>query len=62
MEWPSAEKPKEGKKAAPPVAKKTTVAKKNVPKRATSTREASVASEGGTPHPWTGMYYWDFDY
>lgn len=55
VEWPSAEKPKDGKKVAPPPAKKTTVAKRNLLKRPAATREASIASEGDTPHPWTGM-------
>ncbi|RDW69706.1 histone acetyltransferase-1 [Coleophoma cylindrospora] len=55
VEWPSVEKPKDGKKNAPPTSKKSTVAKKNVTKRAVpTTREASAAvSDGGTPHPWT---------
>ncbi|KAH8678895.1 acyl-CoA N-acyltransferase [Tricladium varicosporioides] len=51
VEWPSPEKPKEAKKAAAPVTKKTTAPKK-AQKRPAATREASVASEG-TPHPWT---------
>lgn len=53
MEWPSPEKPKDAKKTTVPPAKKTTVAQKKGQKRPTSTREASVASEGTTPHPWT---------
>ncbi|KAL3426031.1 histone acetyltransferase esa1 [Phlyctema vagabunda] len=53
VEWPSPEKPKDSKKSAPPASKKTAVSKKNAPKRAATTREASIASEGGTPHPWT---------
>jgi histone acetyltransferase HTATIP len=52
VEWPSAEKPKETKKATAPVAKKT-VTQKKAQKRPATTREASVASEGGTPHLWT---------
>ncbi|CAG8954668.1 hypothetical protein HYFRA_00004590 [Hymenoscyphus fraxineus] len=55
VEWPSPEKPKETKKATVPVAKKTTTTNKKAQKRptASATREASIASEGGTPHPWT---------
>ena len=52
MEWPSPEKPKETKKASAPVAKKT-VTQKKAQKRPARTREASIASEGSTPHPWT---------
>lgn len=55
VEWPSAEKPKE-KKAAAPVAKKTvaqkTVGQKKGQKRPAVTREASIASEGSTPQLW----------
>lgn len=51
VEWPSPEKPKEKKAAAPN--KKTAAPQKKNLKRAASTREPSVASEGGTPHPWT---------
>ena len=54
VEWPSPEKPKDAKKAAAPAAKKTAITQKKSQKRSTSTREASVASEGmSTPHPWT---------
>lgn len=49
MEWPSAEKPKDGKKAAQPAAKKSVVAPKKGQKRPIATREASVASEESTP-------------
>lgn len=54
VEWPNPEKPKDTKKAVAPVLKKTATAPKKAQKRPTIiTREASVASEGGTPHPWT---------
>ena len=52
VEWPNPEKPKETKKAAAPVAKKTVAAQKNKKRSAAVTREASVASEGSTPQPW----------
>jgi histone acetyltransferase HTATIP len=52
VEWPSPEKPKETKKASAPVAKKT-VTQRKAQKRPARTREASIASEGSTPHPWT---------
>ncbi|TVY16525.1 Histone acetyltransferase [Lachnellula arida] len=49
VEWPNPELPKEAKKAAAPVAKKTTVPKKSQ-KRPAATREASIMSaEGETP-------------
>jgi histone acetyltransferase HTATIP len=51
VEWPSPEKPKDTKKSAAPAPKKT-VPKKGQ-KRPASTREASIASEVSTPHPWT---------
>lgn len=55
VEWPNPEKPKDTKKTAAAVAKKTGAAQKKAPKRsAAATRETSLAaSEGGTPHPWT---------
>lgn len=53
VEWPSPEKPKDAKKSAAQAAKKTAVAQKKAQKRPVSTREASVASEATTPHPWT---------
>ncbi|EHK96378.1 putative Histone acetyltransferase esa-1 [Glarea lozoyensis 74030] len=52
VEWPSPEKPKETKKAAAPVAKKTTTGNKKAQKRPAATRETSIISEGETPHPW----------
>jgi histone acetyltransferase HTATIP len=52
VEWPSLEKPKDTKKASAPPSKKT-VTQKKAQKRPTATREASVASEASTPHPWT---------
>ncbi|KAI9052833.1 hypothetical protein LZ554_003106 [Drepanopeziza brunnea f. sp. 'monogermtubi'] len=52
VEWPNPEKPKETKKAAAPVARKT-VSQKRGQKRPTRTREASVASEASSNHrPW----------
>jgi histone acetyltransferase HTATIP len=55
VEWPNPEKekPKENKKKAPPVAKKT-VPKKGQ-KRPSNKRDTSVLSEATTPHPWTGV-------
>ena len=53
VEWPNPEKPKDTKKLNAPPAKKTAATQKKAPRRPASTREASVASEGGTPHPWT---------
>src|SRR3954470_21944021 len=52
VEWPNPEKPKESKKATAAAPKKT-VAQKKAQKRPIATRETSVASEGGTPHPWS---------
>ncbi|KAK0388765.1 hypothetical protein NLU13_5008 [Sarocladium strictum] len=53
VEWPNPEKekPKENKKKAPPVAKKS-VPKKGQ-KRPSNKRDTSVLSEAATPHPWT---------
>ncbi|RFU26978.1 hypothetical protein B7463_g9370, partial [Scytalidium lignicola] len=51
VEWPNPEKPKETKKSAPPLPKKVSMIKKGQ-KRASSTREGSIASEGGTPSQW----------
>lgn len=55
VEWPNPEKPKETKKAAAPVAKKTVAQKKNQKRSAAATREASIASEGSTPQPWNDL-------
>lgn len=56
VEWPNPEKPKEAKKAAAPVAKKTVAAqKKNQKRSAAATREVSIASEGSTPQPWNDL-------
>ena len=52
VEWPNPEKPKE-KKAAAPAPKKNATAPKKAQKRPAQTRETSIASEGGTPHPWS---------
>jgi histone acetyltransferase HTATIP len=53
VEWPSAEKPKDAKKLIPLPVKRAAAAHKKAQKRPASTREASVVSDGGTPHPWT---------
>jgi len=57
VEWPNPEKDKpkdaKNKKGATAPLKKGPVPKK-APKRPPGKREQSVASETGTPHPWTG--------
>ncbi|SZF04806.1 unnamed protein product [Blumeria hordei] len=52
VEWPSAEKPKEPKKATAPAFKKLTGPKRGLKRVA---REASVISEGSTPHSWNEL-------
>jgi histone acetyltransferase HTATIP len=51
VEWPNPERNNKDKKHLAPVAKKTIVQRKGQ-KRPAATREASIASEGSTPHPW----------
>jgi len=53
VEWPSLEKPKDVKKSSIPPLRKATLTQKKAQKRPAATREASVASEASTPHPWT---------
>lgn len=53
VEWPNPEKPKDAKKSGQAAKKSTTAPKKGQKRPTAATRETSVASEGGTPRPWT---------
>lgn len=62
VEWPNPDKdkPKDKNKKASTQSKRPQVAKKAQKRPQPGKREQSVASEAGTPHPWTGRSHLSF--